>query len=178
MRRRSGAGGEPVKTRRRKAKMPKRRNEAKAVREHSPSIAALQDELDRRTRERDEALEHQTATSEVLQVIGSSMADAKPVFERIVDSIERLFDCRQIAIFLTPGDGLVHMVAGRGIKMESLFAVYPQPIEQTAAPAVLGARQQVYYPRMCRKAFAVQLKSLAISRTSSHRCCGRGAVSA
>ena len=99
-----------------------------------------------RTRELSELLEQQTATSEVLQVIGSSMADATPVFERIVNSIERLFDCRQIAIFLTPGDGLVHMVAGRGIKMESLFAVYPLPIEQTAVPAVLGARQQVYYP--------------------------------
>jgi two-component system NtrC family sensor kinase len=99
-----------------------------------------------RTRELTESLEQQTATSEVLQVIGSSMADATPVFERIVNSIERLFDCRQIAIFLTPGDGLVHMVVGRGIKMESLFAVYRLPIEQTAVPAVLGARQQVYYP--------------------------------
>ncbi|HXN67532.1 MAG TPA: GAF domain-containing protein [Bradyrhizobium sp.] len=93
-----------------------------------------------------EALEHQTATSEVLQVIGNSMADAKPVFERIVNSIERLFDCRQIAIFLTPGDGLVHLAARRGINMELMDKVYPQPIEQSAVPAVVGARQQIYYP--------------------------------
>jgi GAF domain-containing protein len=93
-----------------------------------------------------EALEHQTATSEVLQVIGNSMADAKPVFERIVNSIELLFDCRQIAIFLTPGDGLVHLAARRGMNMELMDKVYPQPIEQTAVPAVLGARQQIYYP--------------------------------
>jgi len=146
MKQRSRAAGQPVKARRARTVTPKRRKAPKAALGRGSAIANLQEQLDRRTRERDEALEHQTATSEVLQVIGSSMADAKPVFERIVDSIERLFACRQIAIFLTPGDGLLHMVAGRGIKMESLFAVYPLPIEQTAAPAVLGARQQVYYP--------------------------------
>jgi two-component system, NtrC family, sensor kinase len=93
-----------------------------------------------------QALEHQTATSEVLQVIGNSMADAKPVFERIVNSIERLFDCRQMAIFVTPGDGFVHLAARRGMNMELMDEVYPLPIEQSAVPAVLGARQQIYYP--------------------------------
>ena len=38
-----------------------------------------------------EALERQTATSQVLQVISGSMADPKPVFEKILDSCERLF---------------------------------------------------------------------------------------
>jgi two-component system, NtrC family, sensor kinase len=93
-----------------------------------------------------QALEHQTATSEVLQVIGNSMADAKPVFERIVNSIERLFNCRQIAIFVTPGDGLVHLAARRGMNMELMDEVYPLPMEQSSVPAVLGARQQIYYP--------------------------------
>jgi transcriptional regulator with GAF, ATPase, and Fis domain len=83
-----------------------------------------------------QALEHQTATSEVLQVIGNSMADAKPVFERIVNSIERLFDCRQMAIFVTPGDGLVHLAARRGMNMELMDEVYPLPIEQSAVPCV------------------------------------------
>ena len=92
-----------------------------------------------------EALEHQTATAEVLKVISSSMANPEPVFERIVDSIERLFKCKQIGIFLTPGDGLLHLAAGRGINMEAAAEVYPQPVEQTAAPIVLGAQQQVYY---------------------------------
>ena len=39
------------------------------MRGRSPSISDLQDELDRRTRERDEAMEQQTATSEVLRVV-------------------------------------------------------------------------------------------------------------
>ena len=74
------------------------------------------------------------------------MADPKPVFERIVDSIERLFDYRQIVIFLAPGDGLLHVAARRGINIEMLETAFPQPYEQTTAPIVLGARRQVYYP--------------------------------
>jgi GAF domain-containing protein len=93
-----------------------------------------------------EALEHQTASSDVLQVIGNSMADAQPVFERIVDSLERLFDHKDIGIFLTPGDGLLHVAARRGRNAEVIDRLYPQAVEQTTVPAVLEARQQVHYP--------------------------------
>jgi GAF domain-containing protein len=93
-----------------------------------------------------EALEQQTATSDVLQAIGSSMADAQPVFERILDITERLFDCRYSLVFLAPGDGLLHLAARRGRGIDVIDAAFPQPIDQTAAFSVLEDRRQKYFP--------------------------------
>ena len=93
-----------------------------------------------------EALKHQIATSEVLQVIGSSMADTKPVFGRIIESMMRLFQCRRSAIFLAPGDGLLHVVARQGIGSEALYGLYPRPINGTMAATVLSEGQQRYIP--------------------------------
>jgi two-component system NtrC family sensor kinase len=49
-------------------------------------IAELERKLDERTSERDEALERQTATADILKVIASSRSDVQPVFEAIATS--------------------------------------------------------------------------------------------
>ncbi|HRY90537.1 MAG TPA: GAF domain-containing protein, partial [Rubrivivax sp.] len=56
-----------------------------------------------------EALEHQTATAEVLRVIGNSMADPKPVFEKIVECCERLFDARAFGVGIVGDEGQLSM---------------------------------------------------------------------
>jgi two-component system NtrC family sensor kinase len=96
--------------------------------------------------ETQEALEHQTATAEVLQVIGSSMADAQPVFERILDIIQKMFGSDGVAILLAPGDGLLHLAARGGGHTEAIDGVFPLPVAQTAAPSVIGERRQRYFP--------------------------------
>ena len=63
---RRGGSGQPVKGQ--NANRPKASNAPTA----QVSTADLQEQLDRRTRERDEALEQLAATSEVLQVISDA----------------------------------------------------------------------------------------------------------
>ncbi|WP_119418717.1 GAF domain-containing protein [Desertibaculum subflavum] len=70
----------------------------------------LVDALQARTREMTEALEQQTATSEILTVISNSLTDTQPVFDAIVQSGLKLFPEAAISIAL-PEDGVVKAVA-------------------------------------------------------------------
>ena len=60
-----------------------------------------------------EALEQQTATAEVLQVISSSVADTAPVFDKILDSCQHLFATEQLGIFLRQAT-MVRCMRARG----------------------------------------------------------------
>src|SRR5262245_17086021 len=95
---RRGESGQPAK--RRRTNRPKVRK-APAAR---VSTANLQEKLDQRTRELDEALQQQTASSEVLGVIRRSPANAQPVFDAIVESATRLCDAIISVVHLCDGD--------------------------------------------------------------------------
>jgi signal transduction histidine kinase len=64
------------------------------------SYAGLERKVDERTAALKEALEQQTATAGILQVISSSVADAQPVFDAIVASCRRLFDGQSVNLLL------------------------------------------------------------------------------
>ena len=110
MKRRSRAGGEPIKGRRRKAPEPKRGNAPKAPAGFKPSPANEETAVARLTHDLREALEQQTATSEVLRVISSYPGDPQPVFQAMLKNAVRLCDAKFGNIYSWDGDAL-HLVA-------------------------------------------------------------------
>ena len=77
---------------------------AKVARRHRPSVLDTTDTIALLTRERDEALEQQTATSQVLRVISSSPSELEPVFQTILSNATRLCDAKFGTLNLYDGD--------------------------------------------------------------------------
>jgi GAF domain-containing protein len=91
MSRRSGAGSEAVKPGRGKAVTLKRRNAQKAAPHSKSSLDARDDgEVARLSRELNDALEREAATSNVLQVISSFAGELEPVFRAILANATRI----------------------------------------------------------------------------------------
>jgi signal transduction histidine kinase/DNA-binding response OmpR family regulator len=92
-----------------------------------------------------EALQQQTASSQVLQVISQSMADASPVFERILASIEELLQGDTLGIYLVSDDGWLHQAARRGMFHERITNQFPIRLEGSAtAQAIAGGHVVAY----------------------------------
>ncbi len=78
-----------------------------------------------------EALEKQTATSEILRTIAHAQTDAQPVFDTIVRSATALCKAAGAGVFLTDGRTLYHP-ANYGGSPEALAAArarYPRPLD-------------------------------------------------
>src|SRR2546428_1336338 len=76
-----------------------------------------------------EALEQQTATSEILKVISSSPTDLQPVFDTIVHNAVRLCNAVHGGVYRIDGD-LIHSVAHHGYTPEQLEEwrkTFPRP---------------------------------------------------
>src|SRR6516162_20254 len=95
---RRGESGQPTKGHRKIG--PKARKAPIA----SVSTADLQEQLDRRTRELDEALQQQTATSKVLTIISSARGNLQSVFDTILANATNLCGARFASLRLCEGD--------------------------------------------------------------------------
>jgi GAF domain-containing protein/anti-sigma regulatory factor (Ser/Thr protein kinase) len=90
----------------------------------------LFEEVQARTAELSETLEQQTATSEVLKVISSSLTDTQPVFDAIVQSGLKLFSGAAISIALPDGDMVkaAAVAESDAARAEAWRRVFPFPL--------------------------------------------------
>jgi signal transduction histidine kinase len=106
-------------------------------------------ELEARNRDLTEALDQQTATSEILRVISQSQTDVQPVFDTIVRSTVRLCNGLFSTVFQFDGE-LLHVVATHNLTREALEALhrlYPaRPTRALAAARAILERAVVHIP--------------------------------
>ena len=147
MKRRSKAGGEAGKKRRRKAATPKRSFSPKAAPGRRPATTGQETETVRLARERDEALEREKATADVLRVISASPGDLKPIFEAILGNATRICEAKFGVLWLSVPEGF-RCVALHGVPpayaetRQRAPIIHPGP--ETALGRVASTKQVVH----------------------------------
>ena len=134
MRRRSKAGGEPIKAQRRKTVARKSRIAPKAVRPRSTSAAREETKVARLTRERDEALQQQAATAEALKVISRSTFDLQTVLETLAESAAKLCAADKGAIWQRDAEFL---------RLTANYRVRPEAVQYLAEHPLRADRSSV-----------------------------------
>ena len=157
MKRRSS--GELVKTRRRKT-VTLKRPDAPTVRGRSAPAPDQETEVALFKRERDEAIEQQRATSEVLRAISNSPTDAASTLGAIAESVARLLDVTDAEIMSVEGN-VLRCVATQGAAYARQYGhrttlAVPLLREGSAIGAILIRRMDVR--RLCVADFGLMFQ--------------------
>jgi signal transduction histidine kinase len=111
------------------------------------SRAELEKKLEARTRELSEALEQQTATSEVLQVISRSPGELEPVFQAMLANAVRICEAKHGNLYLHEGETF-RLAATNGVPLalaEDLRRAGPRrPAPNTALGRLARTKQTAY----------------------------------
>ena len=98
--------------------------------------------------ETQEALEQQRASAEVLGVIGASIEDAQPVFSKILESCETLFDVKQMTVSLVDDNEVVTLGDCRGFDSERVKASFPRALDNWVLGPAFRRLRAVHYPSL------------------------------
>jgi len=104
VRRRGTVSRKPAKTQHRNPTRPKRSKAPRPARQGSAAFADLQEKLDARTKQLNEAIERENATAEVLRVISSSPGELEPVFQAMLANATRICGAEFGNMYLCEGD--------------------------------------------------------------------------
>jgi len=108
----------------------------------SASYAGLERKVEERTHELQNALERQTATSEVLRAISGSPTDTAPVFDTILNRVVGLGEADSAVLFLYDGD-VLRATAGVNLVVELFEKLRDNPPRPaTWNPTLLAALER------------------------------------
>ena len=116
----------------------------------------LFEEAQARTRELTDALEQQKASADILTVISSSVSDAKPVFDKILDSCRHIFGSDETAVLLVDDDNVVTLGAYVGAFAAEVASTFPAPLEKSMASLAIRERRVAHYPDIVNNASATK----------------------
>jgi hypothetical protein len=116
---------------------PKRHNAPKVTRRRKDPVPDASEEIALLKRKLNEALEQQTATSEVLQVISSSPGELEPVFNAMLENATRICGAKVGVLWLVEGDGF-RSVAMHGLPPAHVEERQREPVIRPSPEDPLG----------------------------------------
>ncbi|MGZ5127765.1 MAG: GAF domain-containing protein, partial [Burkholderiales bacterium] len=141
-----GRKGRPTETKARTRASRGRKLDAQPRETLEARARELEEKLATRERELTEALERQTATSDVLQVVSSSPGELEPVFQALMANAMRICQARFGHLMLYDGDafyaGYLHDVPRAYREMMERRPIRPGP--NTALSRIIHTKQPVH----------------------------------
>jgi GAF domain-containing protein len=127
---------------------PKRRNAPKVAHRRKSAADGLNTKIAQLTRERDEALQQQSATADILKVISQSTFDLQAVLNTLVESAARLCDA-DMACIVRPEHGHFMFAANYRFPQAFVDLVLATPVSSgrgTLAGRVFAESREVHIP--------------------------------
>jgi class 3 adenylate cyclase len=139
---------------------PRHDSAAKAGRRSSSSVADLQDQIERQSRELNEAREQQAATTEVLRIISSSPGELEPVFQAMLANAVQICDAKF---------GIMQRYDGDAWEMAAAHGAAPAYAEYAQQRGLKRPGPETVSARIARTKQMVHIADLAASRGYAER---------